>query len=53
LVADNKPLLVFVQGSAADVATAAMLSIGRCQQLRDLGWKLLLQVCCALYSTAA
>jgi hypothetical protein len=46
-------LLASAQGSAADVATAAMLSIGRCQQLRDLGWKLLLQVCCALRPIAA
>ena len=37
-------LLTSAQGSAADVATAAMLSIGRCQNLRRLGWKLLLQV---------
>ena len=33
-----------VQGSAADVATAAMISINNCQKLKELGWKLLLQV---------
>ena len=33
-----------IQGSAADVATAAMLSIDACQELRELGWKMLLQV---------
>lgn len=33
-----------IQGSAADVATAAMLEIMRCQELKDLGWRLLLQV---------
>ncbi|KAL0051060.1 hypothetical protein WJX82_001248 [Trebouxia sp. C0006] len=33
-----------VQGSAADVATAAMISINRCGRLKELGWKLLLQV---------
>lgn len=33
-----------VQGSAADVATAAMISIDNNQELKDLGWKLLLQV---------
>ena len=33
-----------VQGSAADVATAAMISINNCQRLKELGWKLLLQV---------
>jgi hypothetical protein len=33
-----------IQGSAADVATAAMLAIARCEELRKLGWKMLLQV---------
>ena len=33
-----------IQGSAADVATAAMLRISRCEELRELGWRLLLQV---------
>jgi len=33
-----------IQGSAADVAAAAMVSIQRNEQLRTLGWKLLLQV---------
>lgn len=33
-----------IQGSAADVATAAMICIARCPQLENLGWKLLLQV---------
>eukprot|EP00884_Botryococcus_braunii_P003367 jgi/Botrbrau1/13030/Bobra.0389s0021.1 len=33
-----------VQGSAADVATAAMLAIARDDTLRDLGFKMLLQV---------
>ncbi len=33
-----------IQGSAADVATAAMLAIGRHRRLRELGWTLLLQV---------
>ena len=33
-----------IQGSAADVATAAMLSIARDRWLRERGWKLLLQV---------
>lgn len=34
-----------IQGSAADVATAAMLAIGRDKWLADNGWRLLLQVC--------
>lgn len=33
-----------IQGSAADVATAAMLAIAACPRLRGLGWTLLLQV---------
>jgi len=33
-----------IQGSAADVATAAMLAIERDEWLRERGWKLLLQV---------
>jgi DNA polymerase-1 len=33
-----------IQGSAADVASAAMLSIVRDEALRDMGWRLLLQV---------
>lgn len=33
-----------IQGSAADVATVAMLRISRHQRLRDLGWTMLLQV---------
>ncbi|XP_043691379.1 DNA polymerase I A, chloroplastic/mitochondrial-like isoform X2 [Telopea speciosissima] len=33
-----------VQGSAADVAMCAMLEISRNTQLKELGWKLLLQV---------
>ena len=33
-----------IQGSAADVATAAMLRIDSNETLRQLGWKLLLQV---------
>ena len=33
-----------IQGSAADIANAAMLSIARQQQLQDMGWRLLLQV---------
>ena len=33
-----------VQGSAADVAAAAMISINKCARLETLGWKLLLQV---------
>ncbi|CAH9069540.1 unnamed protein product [Cuscuta epithymum] len=33
-----------VQGSAADVAMCAMLEISKNQRLKELGWKLLLQV---------
>ncbi|CAN0901055.1 DNA polymerase I B, chloroplastic/mitochondrial [Linum grandiflorum] len=33
-----------VQGSAADVAMCAMLEISRNERLKELGWKLLLQV---------
>ncbi|KIY95951.1 hypothetical protein MNEG_12009 [Monoraphidium neglectum] len=33
-----------IQGSAADVATAAMLAIQRDEWLRENGWRLLLQV---------
>lgn len=33
-----------VQGSAADVAMCAMLEISRDSRLKELGWKLLLQV---------
>jgi len=32
------------QGSAADVAMCAMLQISKNKQLKELGWKLLLQV---------
>lgn len=32
-----------IQGSAADVATAAMLAIDRNERLRELGWTMLLQ----------
>ena len=32
-----------IQGSAADVATAAMLAIARNERLRELGWTMLLQ----------
>lgn len=32
------------QGSAADVAMLAMLEISNNKELKDLGWKLLLQV---------
>ena len=32
------------QGSAADVATMAMVAIADCQQLHDMGWKLIMQV---------
>lgn len=35
-----------VQGSAADIATAAMLCIHNNKELKKMGWKLLLQVCC-------
>ena len=33
-----------MQGSAADVAMCAMLEIDRNNRLKELGWKLLLQV---------
>jgi DNA polymerase-1 len=33
-----------IQGSAADVATAAMVRINRDARLREMGWRLLLQV---------
>ncbi len=33
-----------IQGSAADIATAAMLRIDADEALRDMGWRLLLQV---------
>lgn len=33
-----------IQGSAADVATAAMLAIDACPRLKALGWRLLMQV---------
>lgn len=33
-----------IQGSAADIATVAMLAIRHNRKLRDLGWKLLCQV---------
>ncbi len=36
--------MLFVQGSAADVAMCAMLEINRSEALQELGWKLLLQV---------
>jgi DNA polymerase I-like protein with 3'-5' exonuclease and polymerase domains len=35
-----------IQGSAADVAAAAMLAIARDEWLREHGWRLLLQVRC-------
>lgn len=34
-----------IQGSAADIATAAMLRINEDEALRRMGWRLLLQVC--------
>ncbi|GAX81575.1 hypothetical protein CEUSTIGMA_g9003.t1 [Chlamydomonas eustigma] len=33
-----------IQGSAADVAASAMVAISRCDKLRDMGWKLLMQI---------
>ena len=33
-----------IQGSAADIATAAMLKLSRDERLMDMGWRLLLQV---------
>lgn len=33
-----------IQGSAADVAAAAMIAICQCERLKELGWKLLMQV---------
>jgi DNA polymerase-1 len=39
-----------IQGSAADVASAAMLSIVRDAALKEMGWKLLLQVRSQLHS---
>lgn len=33
-----------IQGSAADIATAAMLRIAADPELREMGWRLLLQV---------
>ena len=37
-------VLLCGQGSAADVAMCAMLEINHNEALRELGWKLLLQV---------
>lgn len=42
-----------IQGSAADVATAAMLSIARCPELKDMGWTMLLQVSNTPFLSAA
>ena len=42
-----------IQGSAADVATAAMLSIARCPELKAMGWTMLLQVSIPLSPTNA
>ena len=33
-----------VQGGAADIVIAAMVKIYKNQELKDLGWKLLLQI---------
>ena len=33
-----------IQGGAADIATLAMLELDRCEELKALGWELLLQV---------
>jgi DNA polymerase-1 len=33
-----------IQGSAADIVTAAMVRIFYCKRLKDLGWKMLLQI---------
>lgn len=38
-----------IQGSAADIASAAMLSIVNDKWLKDNGWKLLLQVCVCVW----
>jgi len=35
---------ILLQGSAADVAMCAMLQISKNKKLKELGWKLLLQV---------
>lgn len=42
-----------IQGSAADVATAAMLAIKACPELREMGWQLLLQVRVLTYNSCA
>ena len=41
-----------IQGSAADVATAAMITINRNEELRDLGWRMLLQVLQSSFCTS-
>ncbi len=33
------------QGSAADVASSAMLAIDKCEELKRMGWRLVMQVC--------
>ena len=33
-----------LQGSTADIATAAMIAIDTCPRLRELGWAMLMQV---------
>jgi DNA polymerase-1 len=37
-------LLGYMQGSAADVASSAMVAIERCPKLKELGYKLIMQV---------
>ena len=33
-----------IQGSAADIVTAAMIRIFYCERLKEMGWKMLLQI---------
>jgi len=33
-----------IQGGAADIVIAAMIKISRNKRLKDLGWKLLMQI---------
>ncbi len=37
-------VLYYLQGSAADIVMMAMIKLWKSQTLKDLGWKLLLQI---------
>ena len=41
---DRRAINTPIQGGAADIVIASMVKISRNQRLKELGWKLLLQI---------